>query len=85
MKKENRTFWAGVGVGYVISLLISFVLVIPIARYFFPTYITENEASKKCKELGGEFYIDYDYVSRTIPNNLVFTCEKKAERLFEIK
>ena len=65
-----------------------------LGRYIFPIekYIAQNEASQKCKELGGQFNISYDYsfetkngrLGRANPDRLIFKCYKERETLFKM-
>lgn len=62
-------------------------------RYIFTKvqYIPETDASKKCKELGGNFVVEYEYEikydfkkEKEIPKSKpVFTCNLPEKELFK--
>ena len=56
-------------------------------RYLFPypKYLAETEASKKCKDLGGDFQVTYDYDFSQGKHNskMVFLCTNPSKLLFK--
>jgi hypothetical protein len=73
-----------------VFLTLIFILGFLAGHWLFPkkVYIAEDEATKKCEELGGDLDIGYNWNwegNKINGSKLIYTCRKPSEILFETK